>query len=217
MNKKRPRLIENQLNFPQISSYSIAFFSQQKPPKNKIQAFIPLLSYVRSMLIPLVVVFLVSIPSIQVIAVLVIEIVYMMICILDSNKIDFWEKIIDGYNCASNSLYVILKMVILFTIDDSTALETMDLIMVVIVFINMIVNIGFVLYSLIRYTIIPVVKKGIERCRLTDEQKKMIDKESKWKETLIYQCTDSRVGSQPFDEKDKLKERNRQYYSIMIE
>ena len=190
--EKAGSLVDNELLLSHISKHMIVFFAEQKFPSSKVHLFMPFVSYLRNV-VKLVLVFLLrNSPEKQfkhVLILIVIEMMYMMTHMIYNNKIDKIEKIVDGYNCISNSLYVILKMVTLFTKNDNTKPKTIGMIMVVLLFINIGVNVSFVVYSMIRY-MIHVIKKGIERCRLTDEQKKMNDRESKWKETCVYEYTD---------------------------
>ena len=204
--EKGDSLINNKILLSNISKHMVVFFAEQKFPSNKVHLFIPFISYMRNLLRLVLVFLLRHSPYSHVLIMAVIEMMYMMIHMKYNNKIDMMEKIVDIINCVSNSLYVILKLVTLFTKDDSKVLETIGMIMVVIVFINIGVNVSFVVYSLIRY-MIDIIKKGIERCRLTDEQKKKKDKESKWKVTLIYEYTDESIVFPPIsNENDNLKE-----------
>ena len=187
--EKGGSFINNKILLSHISKHMVVFFAEQKFPSNKVHLFMPFISFMRDV-VKLVLVFLFRYsPYIHVLILIVIEIVYMVIHMIYNNKIDKIGKIVDIINCVSNSLYVILKIATLFPIDDSKRQGTIGIVMLVIVFINIGVNVSFVVYSLIRYTI-HIIKKGIERCRLADEEKKMIDKQSKWKVTSIYEYTD---------------------------
>ena len=203
--EKELYLIDDKKFLSSICGPMIVFFAEQRLPTKKVHLFIPLISYMRNTLKLLVLLLFRSDPSRQLPVVLAIEWIYMMIYLPNNNKIDYWERLIDGYNCISNSLYVILKITSVLNKDSSPRREkVVDILMIILLLMNTIANIGFVVYSMIR-NVIPVVKKWKERRSLTDEEKKSIDKETPWKEKVVYKYTDeSIVFSSNSTERDNL-------------
>ena len=187
-NQDKLNLVDHELFSSNISKHVYIFFSQEKIPTRNIHAFMPFISYVRSLLIPILVLGLVSTKAVQVAVVMVVEVTYMFIYFQNNNKSDVWVMVIDIVNCISNSLYVILKMILF---DNTVSREAVAVMMIWMLMVNMIVNVLFVVFR----SGILIKKRWDERRKLTDKEKKENDMKSEWKETCIFRYVHSRMIS----------------------
>ena len=154
-----------------VSKYFLVFFSQLSYPTKRLHPFIPFITLIRSVLISIIVNGFISYPFVQVPMVMMIEISYTVIISLYNNKNDRAEVIVDIFNCAINSLYVTLKFITLFGIDDTMRQKTFGMLMVGVLMIGMTGNFMYVVYSM--YMLLKIsVKRLVKKCKENSEEKK---------------------------------------------
>ena len=184
---KRP-LKDSDIFSSSLRPQFMVLFSEESYPTKKIHTFIPFISYMRNILIPISVFGLMRMPFVQVSTVMLLEISYMMIIILYRNKIELFDNIIDIFNCCTNTIYILMKFITVFDIDDSTRQNRLGKVMVVVLVVNFIGNMAYVFYSLY------LIFKGIglmvvKRCKKSKEQRRVDDSMSRWKEIIIFEFT----------------------------
>ena len=181
---RKPSVVEDKEFSSKVSKYFIVYFDEVSKPTKKIHSFIPLITLVRSVMISISVFVFISIPFLQVSLVLSIEISYMMIVLIYNNKNEIGAKILDMTSSVINSIYVALKFVTLFGIDDHTRQEIIGMCMVVLLVANLGAYISYVVYSL-GIMFIDIVKS---MCGEKDEKKER-DDSSVWCRKYMYEFT----------------------------
>ena len=194
--EKKPLLIEDKTFRSQVSNAFLVYFEQQQLPTKKIHPFMPFISLMRSILISAVVFGGVTGPLTQVYTVMVVEVGYTVMIVMYNNKSERSEKIIEGYNSMSNSVYLMLKVITIYDIDDDSRQLTYGTVMTVVLMGSMIVNICYIVYS-VCMVVIDVGKYIVKKCRESDEEKKKNRCDSVWYETSVYEYTESSVPMPP--------------------
>ena len=185
--ESRP-LVNDPIFSSKLREEMMVLFSDESYPTHVVHSFIPFITYMRNILISLSLFICKSNPYVQVAIILMIEIAYMMVIILYSNKMDVWDNSIDMFNCITNCIYLVLKFITIFGIDDDTRQTYYGKIMVIVLVVNFVGNMVYVVYS-ICMILIDNVKPLVKRYKLKKEEKKICDMNSKWKETLVYEFT----------------------------
>ena len=186
--EKKPCLTEDKEFLSHVSEHFLLYFDQQQYPTKSIHGFLPFIMLVRSVMISVSVFGLVEWPFVQVYVVLTVEVLYMVVVVLYNNKMEVSEKTIDVYNCVSNSVYVILKLITVYNIDDSKRQHTYGVMMMIVLVLNLVVNIGYVVYSTYRVVKLLCIML-FKKCTESDEEKKRNRYNSIWCETNVYECT----------------------------
>ena len=173
------------------NEYFLVFFSQLKYPKRKIQICIPLITYLRSIFISVLVFVLISKPFLQVGSVMIIEAAYMMIIMIYLKKNEVGENVIERLNSVINLLYVILKFFTLFDIHQHIRQYRYGVIMALVLILGALCNIlymGYSLYFIFKYMMIVLKNKCKKLCSDDDDEQKVKPDDS-WYEVSIYEYT----------------------------
>ena len=184
--KEKKLLIMSEYFSSRIREEVAVLFSVELYPSKKIHPFLPFISYMRNLLVGLSLFAFKKEPFAQVTIILVIEIVYMAIILLYTNKADIADNIIDIFNCVTNSLFVSLKLLTVFSIDDDTRQYVYGRIMAAVLVVNFVGNMVYVVYS-ICMILIDIGRVVVRWYKMSSDDKKMYYMNSKWIDTFIYE------------------------------